>query len=107
MTEPQRRFTISVPPDVSQILESQGNRMASAYVTESVRRRKRVEQHKELLLAAGIHVSEQGVAEARARRLGVEAEWSAERFEAERATIRAAMEAEMNGDDTAPHADAA
>ncbi|MGC4772372.1 hypothetical protein ACLQ25_25790 [Micromonospora sp. DT44] len=107
MTDAPRRFTISVPPDVAQTLESQGNRLVSAYVTESVRRRRRVEEHKELLLAAGIHISEQGVAEARARRLGVEAEWSAQRFEAERARIRAAMEAEMNGDDDAPRADAA
>ncbi|MEU5939821.1 hypothetical protein ABZ807_11615 [Micromonospora sp. NPDC047548] len=107
MTEPRRRFTISVPPDVAQTLESQGNRMASAYVTESVRRRKRVEQHKELLLAAGIHVTEQGLAEARARRLGVEAEWPQERFEAERAKIRADMEAELSGDDAAHRADAA
>lgn len=40
-------------------------------------------------------------------RLGVEAEWPSERFEAEHAKINTAVEAEMNGDDAAPRADAA
>lgn len=99
----QRRVTISVPSDVAETLEQQPN--ASAYVTETVRARRNFEEFRDLVAEAGVHLTEQGMAAARARRLAVEAEWTPERVAALRARVRDHMTAELsNGDQQAPAA---
>ncbi|RKN22556.1 hypothetical protein D7147_07885 [Micromonospora musae] len=86
MTKPVRKLSISVPPDVAERLEQEPN--ASAYVTQAVRDRMRLDALDAELAHTGIEISEQGVAEARARRAAVEAEWPAERRQSVRDRVR-------------------
>ncbi|MEV6376896.1 hypothetical protein [Micromonospora musae] len=86
MTTPVRKLSISVPPDVAERLEQEPN--ASAYVTQAVRDRMRLEAMDAELAHTGIEITEQGVAEARARRAAVEAEWPAERRQSVRDRVR-------------------
>lgn len=99
----KRRVTISVPSDVAEALERQPN--ASAYVTETVRARRNFEEFRDLVAEAGVHLTEQGMAVARARRLAVEAEWTPERVAALRARVRDHAAAELfNGNQQTPAA---
>lgn len=93
----KRRVTISVPPDVAEALEQQPN--ASAYVTETVRARRSFEQFRDLMAEAGVPLTEEGMAAARARRLAVQADWTPDRVAALRGRVRAHMEAELPGGD--------
>jgi hypothetical protein len=102
---PARRLTISVPPDVAETLAEQPN--ASAYVTETIRARKRLDALRAEFAAMGIQVTEQGLANARARRAAVEAEWTKERREASRNKARTAMLAELAAADPATETPAA
>ncbi|TYB99412.1 hypothetical protein FXF53_15710 [Micromonospora sp. WP24] len=86
MTKPVRKLSISVPPDVAERLEQEPN--ASAYVTQAVRDRMRLDAMDAELAHTGIEITEQGVAEARARRAAVEAEWPAERRQSVRDRVR-------------------
>ncbi|MEU6203724.1 hypothetical protein ABZ814_09050 [Micromonospora musae] len=86
MTTPVRKLSISVPPDVAERLEQEPN--ASAYVTQAVRDRMRLDAMDAELAHTGIEITEQGVAEARARRAAVEAEWPAERRQSVRDRVR-------------------
>ncbi|MEV6369336.1 hypothetical protein AB0L86_20850 [Micromonospora musae] len=86
MTKPVRKLSISVPPDVAERLEQEPN--ASAYVTQAVRDRMRLDALDAELAHTGIEITEQGVAEARARRAAVEAEWPAERRQSVRDRVR-------------------
>ncbi|MEW2386653.1 hypothetical protein AB0873_32210 [Micromonospora sp. NPDC047707] len=93
----KRRVTISVPPDVAETLERQPN--ASAYVTETVRARRNFEEFRELMVQAGVQLTEEGMAAARARRLAVQAEWTPERVADLRERVRDHMDAELSGGD--------
>ncbi|MEV4826286.1 hypothetical protein [Micromonospora sp. NPDC049274] len=86
MTSAMRKLSISVPPDVAERLEHETN--ASAYITQAVRDRMRLDALDAELAHQGIQITDQGVAEARARRAAVEAEWSPERREALRERAR-------------------
>jgi hypothetical protein len=86
MTAQVRKLSISVPPDVAERLEQEPN--ASAYITQAVRDRMRLDALDAELAHQGIQVTEQGVAEARARRAAVEAGWPAERRQAIRDRVR-------------------
>ncbi|WP_405432948.1 hypothetical protein [Micromonospora sp. NBC_00617] len=86
MTSAMRKLSISVPPDVAERLEHEAN--ASAYITQAVRDRMRLDALDAELAHQGIQITDQGVAEARARRAAVEAEWSPERREALRERAR-------------------
>ncbi|NYH40960.1 hypothetical protein HNR22_000687 [Micromonospora jinlongensis] len=86
MTSAMRKLSISVPPDVAERLERESN--ASAYITQAVRDRMRLDALDAELAHQGIPITEQGVAEARARRAAVEAEWSPERRSALRERAR-------------------
>ncbi len=81
-----RKLSISVPFDVAERLQHETN--ASAYVTQAVRDRMRLDALDAELAHQGIPITEQGVAEARARRAAVEAEWSPERRDALRERAR-------------------
>ncbi|MET8234491.1 hypothetical protein ABZS77_27835 [Micromonospora sp. NPDC005298] len=86
MTSAMRKLSISVPPDVAERLEREAN--ASAYITQAVRDRMRLDALDAELAHQGIAITEQGVARARARRAAVEAEWSPERRSALRDRAR-------------------
>jgi hypothetical protein len=86
MTGSVKKLSISVPQDVADILAEQPN--ASAYVTEVVRDRTRLDALRAELAHAGVHVTEQGLADARARRAAVDAQWPAERYETVRKQVR-------------------
>ncbi|MFY1588165.1 hypothetical protein ACN267_27135 [Micromonospora sp. WMMD734] len=86
MTAQVRKLSISVPPDVAERLEQEPN--ASAYVTQAVRDRMRLDALAAELAHQGIEVTEQGVAEARARRAAVDAAWPNERRLAVRDRVR-------------------
>ncbi|MEU7799601.1 hypothetical protein AB0B10_10050 [Micromonospora arborensis] len=86
MTSVMRKLSISVPPDVAERLERESN--ASAYITQAVRDRMRLDALDAELAHQGIQITEQGVAEARARRAVVEADWSPERRRALRERAR-------------------
>lgn len=60
-----KRITINVPEDIAEYLAGSGN--ASAYATESIRRRIRAEATHSFLRAEGFAVTDEGVARARAR----------------------------------------
>lgn len=95
-------MSISVPPDVAEILAEQPN--ASAYVAEAVRDRKRLEDLETELARAGIAVTEQGVAAAKARRAAVDAAWPAERYAAVRDRVRQHLSDEAVGTTETPAA---
>ncbi|WP_091661759.1 hypothetical protein [Micromonospora auratinigra] len=95
MTAQVRKLSISVPPDVAARLEQEPN--ASAYVTQAVRDRMRLDALDAELAHAGIPITGQGVAEARARRAAVEAEWSAERRQALRDRVRQHLRDDAGG----------
>ncbi|TDB69395.1 hypothetical protein [Micromonospora sp. KC721] len=95
MTAQVRKLSISVPPDVAEQLEREPN--ASAYITQAVRDRMRLDALAAELAHQGISITEQGVAEARARRAAVEAEWPAERRQAVRDRVRQHLLDEANG----------
>ncbi|TDB80162.1 hypothetical protein [Micromonospora sp. KC721] len=95
MTAQVRKLSISVPPDVAEQLEREPN--ASAYITQAVRDRMRLDALAAELAHQGIQVTEQGVAEVRARRAAVEAEWPAERRQAVRDRVRQHLLDEANG----------
>jgi hypothetical protein len=95
MTGPVKKMSISVPQDVAETLAEQPN--ASAYVTAAVRHRRRVDGMRDLLGRAGIQVTEEGVAAARARRLALEAEWTPERWAALRERVSHAIESDPDG----------
>lgn len=95
MTAQVRKLSISVPPDVADRLEREPN--ASAYVTRAVRDRMRLDALDAELAHAGIPVTEQGVAHARARRAAVEAEWSGPRRESVRERVRQHLRDEAGG----------
>ncbi|PYC65423.1 hypothetical protein C7C45_29165 [Micromonospora arborensis] len=96
MTSAMRKLSISVPPDVAERLERESN--ASAYITQAVRDRMRLDALDAELAHQGIQITEQGVAEARARRAAVEADWSPERRRAVRERARQhAVEAAASG----------
>lgn len=86
MTGSVKKLSISVPQDVADTLSGQPN--ASAYVTEAVRDRMRLDGLRAELAEAGIQVTEQGLADARARRAAVDAQWPAERYDAVRERVR-------------------
>ncbi|MGN9811312.1 hypothetical protein ACTMSW_18360 [Micromonospora sp. BQ11] len=86
MTASVRKLSISVPPDVAERLEREPN--ASAYIVQAVRDRMRLDALDAELAHAGIAITEQGVAQARARRAAVEADWPAERRQAVRDRVR-------------------
>lgn len=86
MTAQVRKLSISVPPDVAERLEQEPN--ASAYITQAVRDRMRLDALDAELAHAGMQITDQGVAEARARRAAVEAEWPADRRQAVRDRVR-------------------
>ncbi|WP_433343846.1 hypothetical protein [Micromonospora sp. CA-111912] len=107
MTEPAQRFrklSISVPEDVADRLEAEPN--ASAFVVDSVRARIELEQLTNLNRELGITVTAEGVAQARARRLAAEAEWTSERRAALREDARRAA-ADMFTDPGASRSSAA
>ncbi|MET7950333.1 hypothetical protein [Micromonospora sp. NPDC005324] len=81
-----RKLSISVPADVAERLERESN--DSAYITQAVRDRMRLDALDAELAHQGIPITEQGVAEARARRAAVEADWSPERRSALRERVR-------------------
>ncbi|KXK59819.1 hypothetical protein AWW66_22335 [Micromonospora rosaria] len=87
-------MSISVPPDVAERLEQEPN--ASAYITQAVRDRMRLDALDAELAHAGIEVTEQGVAEARARRAAVEAEWTSQRRQALRDRVRQHLRDEVD-----------
>jgi hypothetical protein len=89
MTHSVRKLSISVPPDVAERLEQEPN--ASAYIVQAVRDRMRLDALDAELAHAGIQITEQGVAQARARRASVEADWPAERRQAVRDRVRQHM----------------
>ncbi|WP_326550750.1 hypothetical protein [Micromonospora sp. NBC_01813] len=95
MTTPVRKLSISVPPDVADRLEQEPN--VSAYVTQAVRDRIRLDALDTELAHAGIPITEQGVAAARARRAAVEAEWPAERRQAVRDRVRQHLNDDATG----------
>lgn len=86
MTGSVKKLSISVPQDVADTLSAQPN--ASAYVTEAVRDRMRLDGLRAELAQAGIQVTEQGLADARARRAALDAQWPAERYDALRERVR-------------------
>lgn len=86
----KRRVTVSVPADVAETLEQQPN--ASAYVAQAVRDRRRMDEYRAALVQAGVQLTEQGMAEARARRLAVKAQWPAERYAAVSERVRQDLE---------------
>ncbi|MER6757581.1 hypothetical protein ABT235_25745 [Micromonospora echinofusca] len=90
----KRRVTVSVPEDVAETLEQQPN--ASAYVAQAVRDRRRMDEFRALTADAGVQLTEQGMAEARARRLQVQAQWPRERYEAVRDRVRQHMQDEAD-----------
>ncbi|MFI9531443.1 hypothetical protein [Micromonospora rosaria] len=94
MTAQVRKLSISVPPDVAERLEQEPN--ASAYITQAVRDRMRLDALDAELAHAGIEVTEQGVAEARARRAAVEAEWTSQRRQALRDRVRQHLRDEVD-----------
>jgi hypothetical protein len=98
MTEPAQRYrklSISVPEDVADRLEREPN--ASAFVADAVRTRMRLEELSSLSAEAGMTITREGVARARARRLAVEAEWTPERFAGAREETRRAAESAFIG----------
>ncbi|SCF01174.1 hypothetical protein GA0074696_2209 [Micromonospora purpureochromogenes] len=95
MTKPVRKLSISVPPDVAERLEQEPN--ASAYITQAVRDRMRLDALDAELAHAGIEITERGVAAARARRAAVEAEWPPERRQEVRERVRQHMRDEAAG----------
>jgi hypothetical protein len=102
MTGPVRKMSISVPPDVADHLDGLGRGNASAYVTQAVRDRMRLDELDAELAHQGITCTEAGLAAAGARRRQVEAEWPRERREALRARVRQHVQ-----DDTGSQASAA
>src|SRR4051794_4709383 len=86
----KRRVTISVPADVAETLEQQPN--ASAYVAQAVRDRRRMDEYRAGLADAGVELTDQGMAESRARRLAVQAQWSDERYAALEQRVRQHIE---------------
>lgn len=95
MTTPVRKLSISVPPDVADHLEQEPN--VSAYVTQAVRDRMRLDALDTELAHAGIPITDQGVAAARARRAAVEAEWPADRRQAARDRVRQHLHDDATG----------
>ncbi|MBO4205442.1 hypothetical protein [Micromonospora echinofusca] len=95
MTAPVRKLSISVPADVAEQLEREPN--ASAYITQAVRDRMRLDALDAELAHAGIQITERGVAEARARRAAVEAEWTSERRQGLRDRVRQHVQDEAGG----------
>ncbi|MGH3730900.1 MAG: hypothetical protein ACRDTU_19430 [Micromonosporaceae bacterium] len=61
-----KKITVSLPDDIAERLSQEDN--VSAFVAESVRNRMRGERVREQLRAAGINVTEEGIAEARRQR---------------------------------------
>ncbi|MDM4723468.1 hypothetical protein QTQ03_29235 [Micromonospora sp. WMMA1363] len=101
MKDERHRLTISVPPDVAERLADEKN--ASAFVTERVRTHIRLEALRRDLAAAGIHVTQRGVAEARARRYVMQAQWPQERY----AALEQRVSAAARGEQAEPQAPAA
>ncbi|MEU5940950.1 hypothetical protein ABZ807_17555 [Micromonospora sp. NPDC047548] len=97
MTSPVRKLSISVPQDVAATLAEQPN--ASAYITQAVRDRRAVDQFRAEQARRGVQLTEEGMAEARARRRRVEAEWPAERYDAVRERVREHMQDDLVGGD--------
>ncbi|GGM18659.1 hypothetical protein [Micromonospora yangpuensis] len=95
MTAQVRKLSISVPSDVAERLEAEPN--ASAYITQAVRDRMRLDALDAEMAHAGIQITEQGVAEARARRAAVEAEWTTQRRQAVRDRVRQHLLDEASG----------
>ncbi|WP_434741144.1 hypothetical protein [Micromonospora sp. SH-82] len=86
MTERYRKLSISVPEDVAERLEREEN--TSAFLVETVRARIRLDELAALHREFGIEVTPEGVANARARRAAVEAEWTPQRRAAVRERAR-------------------
>jgi hypothetical protein len=66
-----KKIAISVPDDVADQLSTVGN--VSAYITEAVRRRMRVDQTRAALLKLGFDITDDGVARMRHRVAALEA----------------------------------
>lgn len=99
----KRRVSISVPADVAAVLDQQGEREVSAYVTEAVRRRSAWDDFVVMLSEAGAPIpTKAGMAAARARRLAVQADWPQERVDALRQRVRDHVES--GGERQAPAA---
>ncbi|MDG4768574.1 hypothetical protein O7632_31450 [Solwaraspora sp. WMMD406] len=77
---------------------------ASAYITEAVRDRMRMDALRAELAHAGIQVTEPGLAAARARRATVEAQWPAERYDLVRDRVRQHLRDEESTGSPAPAA---
>jgi hypothetical protein len=60
-----RRITVNVPDDVADRLGTESN--VSAYVTEAVREKMRHERTRQTLTAAGFHLTDAGLDNARRR----------------------------------------
>ncbi|MFY1696788.1 hypothetical protein O7623_21450 [Solwaraspora sp. WMMD791] len=97
-----KKLSISVPQDVADTLAEQPN--ASAYVTEAVRGRMRLDALRAELAESGIEVTEAGLAAARARRATVDMQWPAERYDVVRDRVRQHLRDEESPAGQAPAA---
>jgi hypothetical protein len=102
MTKPVKKLSISVPPDVAERLEQEPN--ASAYVTQAVRDRMRLDALDAELAHQGIQVTDEGVARAKVTRAAVDAAWPAQRYQAVRDRVQHAIDQDTT---TTPQAPAA
>jgi hypothetical protein len=60
-----KKITVSLPDDIAERLENEKN--VSAFVAESIRRRMEAEHTRRRLIDLGFELSDEGLAEARAR----------------------------------------
>lgn len=82
-------MSISVPPDVARRLEQEPN--VSRFFVDAARTRMRAEQLAAVLAEAGVVVTDEGLARARAARAAVEAQWPRERYDEVRARVQRVM----------------
>lgn len=102
MTQPVRKLSISVPPDVAERLDREPN--VSAYLVDAARALMRREALAAELAHQGIQVTEEGLARAKAARAAVDAAWPSERYQAVRERVRHALQEETTGAPKAPAA---
>jgi hypothetical protein len=97
-----KKLSISVPQDVAETLADQAN--VSAYITEAVRDRMRLDALRAELAHAGIQITEPGLAAARARRATVDTQWPAERYDVVRDRVRQHLRDDESAGQQAPAA---
>lgn len=99
-TQPVRKLSISVPPDVAARLEREPN--ASAFLVEAARARMRSEGLDAELSARQMRVTAEGRARAAGRRAAVDADWTPDRYEAARERSRRVAAEELDDQTTSP-----